>query len=48
MGLIDTHAHYDDPRFDPDRDGLLASLPERGVGLVVNWRALKLLKGFHV
>ncbi len=33
---FDTHAHYDDPRFDGDRDGLLASLPEKGVGRVVN------------
>lgn len=33
---FDTHAHYDDPRFDPDRDALLAALPEKGVGLVVN------------
>ena len=34
--LFDTHAHYDDDQFDPDRETLLASLPERGVGLVVN------------
>lgn len=34
--IFDTHAHYDDERFDPDRDELLASLPEQGVGLVVN------------
>ena len=33
---FDTHAHYDDPRFDPDRDALLASLPEKGVGRIVN------------
>ena len=33
---FDTHAHYDDPRFDPDRESLLASLPEKGVGRVVN------------
>lgn len=37
MALIfDTHAHYDDVPFDPDRDALLASLPEAGVGLIVN------------
>ena len=29
--LFDTHAHYDDERFDGDRDALLASMPERGV-----------------
>ena len=34
--MFDTHAHYDDERFDSDRAGLLASLPESGVGLVVN------------
>ena len=34
--LFDTHAHYDDEAFDADREALLASLPERGVGLVVN------------
>ena len=33
---FDTHAHYDDPRFDEDREALLAALPEQGVGLVVN------------
>ncbi len=34
--LFDTHAHYDDSWFDADRDELLSSLPERGVGLVLN------------
>lgn len=34
--LFDTHAHYDDDWFDADRDALLASMPERGVGLIVN------------
>jgi TatD DNase family protein len=34
--LFDTHAHYDDRRFNEDRDALLASLPENGVTLVVN------------
>ena len=36
MALFDTHAHYDDSQFDPDREELLAALPENGVGLVVN------------
>ncbi len=36
MLLFDTHAHYDDAQFDPDREELLAALPENGVGLVVN------------
>ena len=34
--LFDTHAHYDDEAFDPDRQLLLESLPQRGVALVVN------------
>lgn len=29
--IFDSHAHYDDPAFDPDRDELLASLPGAGV-----------------
>lgn len=33
---FDTHAHYDDPAFDPDRDALLSALPGRGISLVVN------------
>ena len=36
MPLFDTHAHYDDAQFDPDREALLAALPQHGVGLVVN------------
>ena len=34
--IIDTHAHYDDERFDEDRDTLLASMPENNVGLILN------------
>lgn len=34
--LFDTHAHYDDERFDGDRDALLASMPENGVELILN------------
>lgn len=33
---FDTHAHYDDERFDPDRAQVLAALPEAGVSLVLN------------
>lgn len=33
---FDTHAHYDDEAFDADRDEILASMPERGVDLIVN------------
>ena len=37
MNLIfDTHAHYDDEAFDADREALLASMPENGVGLIVD------------
>ena len=34
--LFDTHAHYDDQRFDGDREALLAGMPEKNVGLIVN------------
>lgn len=34
--FFDTHAHYDDSRFDEDRHELLAALPEKGVSLVLN------------
>ena len=33
--IFDTHAHYYDEAFDADRAALLASLPGRGVALVV-------------
>lgn len=36
MRFFDSHAHYDDPAFDQDRDALLASLPENGVSVVLN------------
>ena len=34
--IFDTHAHYDAYQFNADRHALLASLPEKGVELVVN------------
>jgi len=34
--IFDTHAHYDDEAFDEDRDALIASLKENGIGAVVN------------
>ena len=34
--LFDTHAHMDDRAFRDDRHELLAGLPEKGVGLVMN------------
>ena len=32
---FDTHAHYDNPRFDLDRRELLERLPEQGISLVL-------------
>ncbi len=34
--LFDTHAHYYDKKFDPDRDKLLSSMKENGVGYIIN------------
>lgn len=34
--LFDSHAHYNDEKFDIDRDALLASMPENNVGLIMN------------
>ena len=34
--IFDTHAHYDDDEFDPDRDALLSSLSAAGIAYVVN------------
>ena len=36
QNIFDTHAHYDDGRFDADRDQLIACLPQKGVVAVVN------------
>ena len=36
MFIIDTHAHYDDKAFDEDRDVLLESMRNQGIGIVVN------------
>jgi len=33
--IFDTHAHYTDKRFAPDRDAMLRSLPWRGVACVL-------------
>ncbi|MBO5176069.1 MAG: TatD family hydrolase [Lachnospiraceae bacterium] len=37
--IFDTHTHYDDEQFDDDRDALLCSLAEQGVGAVANMGA---------
>lgn len=34
--IFETHAHYDDERFDEDRAELLTSLPKKGIGRVIN------------
>ncbi|WP_422486774.1 TatD family hydrolase [Gudongella sp. DL1XJH-153] len=34
--LIDSHAHLDDRRFDPDRETLIKSLKDNGIDLVIN------------
>lgn len=35
MRLFDSHAHYYDDAFSPDRDAVLSTLPDKGVGGVV-------------
>ena len=37
--IFDTHTHYDDDQFDEDRDALLLSLAESGVGAIANMGA---------
>ena len=37
--IFDTHTHYDDEQFEEDRDSLLCSLAEQGVGAVANMGA---------
>ena len=34
--LFDTHAHLNDPAFDPDREELMAGLRDKGIGYVMN------------
>ena len=34
--IFESHAHYDDEAFDPDRDELLNSLEDYGIEAVVN------------
>ncbi len=34
--IFETHAHYDDEQFDADRDELLKSMKDNGVGTIVN------------
>ena len=34
--IFETHAHYDDEAFDVDRETILASMQEQGIGTIVN------------
>lgn len=34
--IFETHAHYDDERFENDRDELVSSLPFNGIDKVIN------------
>ena len=34
--IFDTHAHYDDKQFDLDREELLASMKDHGIGTIVD------------
>ena len=34
--IFDTHAHYDDEKFDEDRAELLSSMQENGIGRIIN------------
>lgn len=36
QNIFDSHAHYDDPRFDEDREALLGSMAEHGVRAIMN------------
>lgn len=34
--IFETHAHYDDEAFDEDRESLISSMCDRGIGYIVN------------
>lgn len=34
--IFETHAHYDDDRFLEDQDALICSMPEKGIGRIIN------------
>ncbi len=36
INIFDTHSHYDDPRFDGVREGLVASLFDRGISGIIH------------
>lgn len=35
-GIFDSHAHYDDPKFEEDREDLISSLSSNGIRAVLN------------
>ena len=37
--IFETHAHYDDEKFDEDRAELLSSMQENGIGRIINLSA---------
>jgi TatD DNase family protein len=39
--IFETHAHFDDEAFDADREELLSSMQENGIGTIVNATASK-------
>ena len=43
--IFDTHAHYDDKQFDQDREELLASMKDNGIGTIVDVGSNKRLHG---
>ncbi|MFQ8600103.1 MAG: TatD family hydrolase [Oscillospiraceae bacterium] len=36
QGIFDSHAHYDDKKFDQDRGELLRSMPANGICRILN------------
>lgn len=34
--IFESHAHYDDEKFDEDRDSLLTAMPENGIEYIIN------------
>lgn len=34
--IFETHAHYDDKSFDDDRAALMESMPQKGIGRIIN------------
>lgn len=34
--IFETHAHYDDDRFHDDRDAVIAAMPKKGIGCIIN------------